>query len=369
MSADRYKWGEPPWPRGAPSSSAAAAKAPDVVIVGGGLTGTSTAYHLGRRGVRSVMLEAGLIGDGASGRTGGIVLEGTAAGPMESADSCVPELQSLVSEEQIDCELLLPGCWEIEHRDDARMLPWTDEGRPVCIARTVSGGVVQPAALVRGIAVAAVRAGAAIREKTPVRRIAIKPAMAIELDGETIYPGRIVVAVNAWMSAMLPNIRRISTALTFACATEPLAQSVHDAIGLGEGFPFYTADLPYLWGRTIADGRIVFGSGLVYGDPSRLESIDVSVDHSRAALERIKSRVRALHPALRDVEFSAEWAGPIAFTADAVPILGPHPDEPRALIAGAYAGHGVAFSVHAGKLMAEAIAEGKPLPKWGAVAR
>lgn len=344
---------------------------PDVAIIGGGLTGVSAAYHLARRGARSVVLEAGLVGDGASGRTGGIVLEGTAAGPLDDADSCVPELKRLIDEEQIDCELLLPGCWEIEHDDSpgCRMLPWTDEGRPVCVARTVTGGVVQPAALVRGIAVAAVRAGAAIRENTPVRRIAIKPGLAIELDGETMYPGRIIVAVNAWMSAMLSGIRRISSALTFACATVALPQSVHDAIGLGEGFPFYTADLPYLWGRTIGDGRIVFGSGLVYGNPSQLESIDVSIDQSRAALERIKSRVRALHPSLREVTFSAEWAGPIAFTADAVPILGPHPDEPRVLVAGAYAGHGVAFSVHAGKLMAEAVAEGKKLPDWGTVNR
>lgn len=341
------------------------------MIVGGGLTGTSTAYHLARRGVRSVVLEAGIIGDGASGRTGGIVLEGTAAGPMADAQTCVAELQRLVAEERIDCELLLPGCWEIEHRGGGgvRMLPWTDEGRPVCIARTVTGGVVQPAALVRGIAVAAARTGAALREQTPVRRITLKPGLAIELDGETIYPGRIVVAVNAWVTALLSNIRRLSTALTFACATEALSQSVHDAVGLGEGFPFYTADLPYLWGRTIAGGRIVFGSGLVYGHPSLLESIDVTIDDSRAALERIKSRVRALHPALREVGFSAQWAGPIAFTADAVPILGPHPDEPRVLIAGAYAGHGVAFSVHAGKLMAEAIAEARGLPNWGSVER
>ncbi len=371
MPDARYKWGEPPWPRGAPWSSAAAASTPDVAIVGGGLTGTSAAYHLARHGIRSVVLEAGIVGDGASGRTGGIVLEGTAAGPMEDADSCVPELKRLVDEEQIECELLLPGCWEIEHRDDSgvRMLPWSDEGRPVCVARTVTGGVVQPAALVRGIAVAAIRAGAAIRENAAVRRIAIEPGLAIELDGETIYPSRIIVAMNAWMGAMLSGIRRLGSALTFACATEPLPQSVHDAIGLGERFPFYTTDLPYLWGRTIGDGRIVFGSGLVYGNPSQLEAIDVKVDRSREALERIKSRVRALHPTMRDVTFSAEWAGPIAFTADAVPNLGPHPDQPRVLVAGAYAGHGVAFSVHAGKLMAEAIAQGRKLPDWGGIGR
>src|SRR5579871_6820334 len=75
MSNPRMQWGEPPWPRGSeipqlasPSLSAS----PDVAIVGGGLTGTSTALHLAKRGIRAIVYEAALIADGASGRTGGL---------------------------------------------------------------------------------------------------------------------------------------------------------------------------------------------------------------------------------------------------------------------------------------------------------
>ena len=76
-------------------------------------------------GIRAVLFEAGLIGDGASGRTGGLVLEGTAAGILDQVDACVPGLRRLVDEAEIDCDLVLPGCWEIEHRKlaPARMLP------------------------------------------------------------------------------------------------------------------------------------------------------------------------------------------------------------------------------------------------------
>jgi len=114
---------------------------------------------------------------------------------------------------------------------------------------------------------------------------------------------------------------------------------------------------------------VIFGSQLVFGSPAELEDIDVSAGESGAALEALRKRVRRLHPSLRKVSFSASWAGPIAFIENMVPLLGPHPSSPRVLVAGAYAGHGVALSVRSGELIARAIAEGRPLPKWGAIAR
>jgi gamma-glutamylputrescine oxidase len=340
-----------------------------VVIIGGGLTGASTAYHLAKLGIRSTIFEAAQIGDGASGRTGGLVLEGTAVGVLEEADNCVTELEALVAEESIDCDLALPGCWEIEHRASAsdRMLPWDDGGRPVSVARTVKGGIVQPAALVGGIARAAVLRGAVILENRPIQRIAVKPQPMIESDGETIHPGYIVLALNAWTSTMLPDAPRIESALTFACATEPLPPSTLTNIGLGANIPFYTCDRPYLWGRTTTDGRVIFGSQLVYGSPAKLEAIDVARGESGALLEALRDRVRQLHPELREIKFSASWAGPIAFREGAVPLVGQHPSSPKVLVAGAYAGHGVALSVRLGQLLARAIADGKPLPSWGAL--
>jgi glycine/D-amino acid oxidase-like deaminating enzyme len=249
------------------------------------------------------------------------------------------------------------------------MLPWNDGGQPVCIARTVKGGVVEPAALVSGIARAAVSRGAMILEGRAVQRIAIEPQPTLESDGETIHPGYMVVALNAWTSALLPDASGIESSLTFACATAPLPASTLRAIGLGANIPFYTTDRPYLWGRTIADGRVIFGSQLIFGLPAELEAIDVSTGESAATLEALRNRVRRLHPKLREVEFSASWAGPIAFRENGVPILGQHLSSSRVLLAGAYAGHGVALSVRMGQLLASAIADGAPLPNWGAFAR
>jgi gamma-glutamylputrescine oxidase len=368
------QWGEPPWPRGSEIPRGATppfSASPDVAIIGAGLTGTSTALHLAKRGIRAIVYEAGLIADGASGRTGGLVLEGTAAGIFEDVGACVPGLKRLVAAEDIACDLALPGCWEIEHHSTAadKMLPWSDGGRPVCINKNVAGGVVEPAALTMGLARAAIRAGAIIREHARVTRISFEPQLALEVSGERVQPGHIVIATNAWINATLPETPPLQSCLTFACATAPLDAATLEAIGLARAVPFYTTDMPYLWGRTIIDGRVIFGAGLVFGRPPELENDDVREGESLTVLERIQRRVRELHPALSEVRFSAAWGGPIAFGKDAIPLLGPHPRNPRVLVSGAYAGHGVALSVRAGELLALAIADARPLPKWGSLAR
>lgn len=363
-------WGEPPWRRIEVPTRPLAAE-PEVAIVGGGLTGVSAAYHLARRGVRAALLEAGALGDGASGHSGGIVLEGTAAGVLDGVSACVPGLERLVQDAALDCELRLPGCWEIEHQcgrgGDA--LPWTDNDSPVRVARAVRGGTVDPLALLTGIARAAVSAGAVIHECAPVRRLFIGPRPALELDGVRIRPGSVVVGLNAWIGALLPGVRPLTSALTLACATEPLDAPTLREIGLGPGLPFYTIDLPYLWGRLLGDGRVIFGAGLVFGSPQELERLDIRVGDPKAVFARLEARVRGLHPALAEVRFSTRWAGPVAFADDHLPLLGRVPDAPAVLVAGGYAGHGVALSVRAGELVARAIVEREPLPPWGAVSR
>jgi glycine/D-amino acid oxidase-like deaminating enzyme len=329
----------------------------------------SAAFQLACGGLRAEVFEATCVGEGASGRTGGIVLEGTATGVRPGAEDCVPSLARLVEELGIDCDLHLPGCWEIEHLSgsDRSALPWSDEGIPIRIARTVAGGSVEPRALLFGLAEAAQRQGAVIRENTAVRRIRLH-GPAIEVDEGVVAAAHVVVAVNAWASALLGGLPRIHSALTYACATEPLAPSLLQELGLGQHIPFYTADRPYLWGRIASRGEIVFGAGLKYGAPQELEQVGISNDDSQAILHRLVHRVQRLNPALARVRIVSKWSGPIAFTEQALPLLGAYPPNPAILIAAAYAGHGVAFGVHAGAMIASRILHNTVLPEWGAIA-
>src|SRR5262249_33257111 len=371
------QWGEPPWRFGklAPFRSAhelSDGSTPDVAIIGCGFTGASTALHLANLGIDNVVLEAERVASGASGRTGGLVLEGTAAGLLDHVSECVPGLKRIVEAEVIDCDLDLPGCWEIQHKGSSRQraLPWSDtNGSGIWITDTVPGGVVQPARLTIGLARAAERKGAAIYEHAQVTRIETKPQLTLELADKRIRPKHLVVATNAWINDTLPETPQLGSSLTFACATERVDSSIIREIGLGDGIPFYTEDLPYLWGRTVRDGRIIFGAGLIFGSGPALEQLDTNEGDFAKTLEAMKRRIRGLHPLLADVKFSAAWGGPIAFARDAKPLLGRLPSCPEVIVSGAYAGHGVALSVRAGELIANAIAFSGPLPEWGALDR
>ncbi len=365
----RRDWGAPPWRVGSFDAPRALPVKVDVAIIGGGLTGVSAAYHLARAGLQTALFEADRIGSGASGRTGGLVLEGTATGPRDGARDCVPRLRALVAELAIDCDLQLPGCWEIEHRSGTglRALPWTDAGEAIAVARTVPGGVVEPGALTAGLAAAAVAAGAVIYERNRVERLTPAATIKLKVIDQEIVANQVIVELNAWTLGALPQLADVRSALTYACVTEPLEEAVLAAIGLGERMPFYTADTPYLWGRVCADRSVVFGAGLTFGEPAELENIRVTEGEPAAVLARLAQRVKSLHPALARVRIAARWGGPIAFREGLMPLLTRHPANDRILVAGAYAGHGVAFSVHAGALMAAAIVDGSALPSWGGI--
>ena len=77
--------------------------------------------------------------------------------------------------------------------------------------------------------------------------------------------------------------------------------------------PFYTVDLPYLWGRVTRDGRLIFGAGLATAPSGRLRALDLREGEAAECLARLEARVRGLHPALSGVEVTARWGGPVAF--------------------------------------------------------
>jgi len=249
------------------------------------------------------------------------------------------------------------------------MLPWSDAGARIAIAKVVGGGTVEPARLSIGLAHAAAAAGAVICDHARVTKVIATRDPVLEIDQDRLHPRWVVVACNAWIDSLLENAPSITSSLTFACATEPLSEPALLELGLAERIPFYTRDRPYLWGRVTDDRRIIFGTGLVFASSSELEGIGTRSRDFKLEIDRLQIRVRNLHPALAKIEFSNSWAGPIAFTEDAVPLLGVVPGCERILVAGAYAGHGVALSVRAGELLANAIARNESLPTWGALNR
>ena len=360
-------WGEPPWRIDGAVPRAPIPDRVEVAVVGAGFTGLATALCCAERGARVAVFEAGSIGAGASGRTGGLALEGTAVGPLPGADHCLATLDALVTRHAIDCDLDLGGCWIVRHvKSDTRpaVQAWPDvEDSWLVRDRDDLGGALDPGKLVAGLASAALRAGVTLHEHAAVEAIEPGAPSQLRVGGRAIAAERVVFATNAFLPRLLPAAQ-IRPALTFAVATAPLPRATLDAVALG-ATPFYTGDFPYLWGRATRDGRLVIGAGLAFDDAGVVERVAIERDDVRAMFARTEARIRGLHPALAAVEFTHAWGGPIAFREGAVPILAEI--APGVLATGACAGHGVALSASIAEIAARWAREGGSLPEWGRV--
>jgi glycine/D-amino acid oxidase-like deaminating enzyme len=314
-----------------------------------------------------LIVDAGRVGAGASGRSGGIVLEDTAAGALDGVTGCVPHLERFVGERGIECDLRIGGCWELAHKPGSEQgAPgWSDDGKRLVVHDLVPGGTLDPTALLAGMVDAFLGMGGSIAERTPIQGIHAGPHVTLELSEGRILTEHVVLALNAFTRTLIPESRSIHPALTLALCTGPLSPDALEAVGLGRGLPFYTVDLPYLWGRVLPDRRIIFGGGLAFDPGDDVSRIDLGSTEVVSSLAKLEGRVRRFHSALSEVPIPTQWGGPVAFRPSRRPLLYRLPTAPRVIVTGSYAGHGVALAVRVGDLLAESLVEDRDLPAWG----
>ena len=369
MQQTAHPWGEPVWsfpipvtPHPLPNDMHV-----DVAVVGAGFTGLATAHYVLQHtpGLRLAVFEAWQVGAGASGRTGGLVLEDTADGPLPGIDNCIATLQELVSTQSIACDLHVAGCWEIGrhggHRDSP--IQWADHGT-LRVVNFIPGGAFDPRMFLAGLAAVVEHAGGQIFEHAPVTGLDVASPGGVQLEvGEkVVHAERVVFGTNAFCLPLLRLEDQAGGVHTIAVATEPLADAAFEASGWGTRTPFYTLDLPYLWGRVTREGRLVIGAGLIgRGD---VEHARVDSPEARSLFEGLERRIRGLYPALHRVHFTHRWMGPICFTSNHKPIIASLDEDRRVLVATGYSGHGVALSARVGKLLAEVLAGQTELPRW-----
>ncbi|HJW67917.1 MAG TPA: FAD-binding oxidoreductase, partial [Candidatus Binatia bacterium] len=287
---------------------------------------------------------------------------------LEGVEHCLDALAGVVAEAEIDCDLTLPGCWELVHRDapDTRPL-WRDGETWLCVEDTVAGGTIDPGALVAGLARAAIRAGATLHEQAAVHGIEPGQPLRLRVGAGSLTADRAFVALNAYTGTLLAIPVRLTPALTLAVSTDVLEPGAIAALGLSGGSPFYTLDMPYLWGRMTRDGRLVLGAGLVMNDERDVAALRLHGPNGAASLARLEARIARFHPVLAGAAVRERWGGPIAFTPDRTPILSRLPRAPDVIVSAGCAGHGIALGVRVGQLVADAFAGGEDLPRWGAL--
>ena len=393
MSRKTHPWGTPPWTVDFRPTACPLPEQVDFAIVGGGFTGLSAAAWLRRLAPKKsvLVLEASSLGEGASGRTGGLALAETAAGPLPGLGDVLAGYKKILRALRVDARLELPGVWELGRSNPAKGSPisWNDSGN-LQVVRTVPGGAVDPGKVVAGLARAAEGAGARIVEHAEVQaieyslppRLRLHQQIRARVKEKEISASQVLLATNA-LSLELSELQGATQPkLTLAVATATLTAAQLKAIGLFSRHPFYTIDLPYLWGRLLESNGIVFGAGLVpmpasiaslFTKPGKgsqqfaapdLYRIDVRKGEAAETFRWLEERLHQLHPVLESVRITHRWAGPILFTEGMRPIFRRHPRGENVMVLAGYNGHGVALSVYLGQWAAEALLGTCSLPSW-----
>jgi glycine/D-amino acid oxidase-like deaminating enzyme len=362
------RWGIPPWKIDFRPARSPLPQEVDFAVVGGGFTGLSAAAWLRRMEPRKsvALFESGSIGAGSSGHTGGMALTETSAGNLPGLGDVLSGFSSILKDLEIQCDLTLPGVWEVARSgtlpDSA--ISWKDSGN-LRVAREVPGGAIDPGKLVSGLGRAAEAAGALIFENIFVDDITFEDPLRLKISGGQVRAHAVLLATNAMSLELTCLVQRSQPKFTLAVATKPLSSSEFRDLGWESRTPFYTIDFPYLWGRPMRDGGVVFGSGLVHlKDWREFVNIDIAAGQAAELIASLERRVRNLHPVLKNIEFTHRWGGPILIANGWRPVFSRHPQSAQAVVLGGYSGHGVAQSVYLGRWAAEAMCGKRPLPDW-----
>jgi glycine/D-amino acid oxidase-like deaminating enzyme len=362
-------WGTNPWHIDFRPTAAEIPGDVDFAIIGGGFTGLSAAARLASLSPSSriAVFEAESVGAGASGHTGGLALAETAAGDMPGLGDVLAGVSNIVRQLKIDSDLVLSGVWEVDHatHNSESPISWNDDSGKLRVAKEVPGGTIDPGKMVSELARAAVDRGAQIFENARVEEIQFGHSAYLAVRGKRVQADHVLVATNALSLELSALSERSEPKFTLALATGPLTQEQLQSLGLTSSKPFYTTDLPYLWGRLWQGNRIIFGSGLVHAEDWRLLlTLDVNTGEAARLLKNLERRVHAFHPVLSEVEITHKWGGPILIADKWQPVFAYHPKSDRTIVLGAYSGHGVMLSVYLGAWAAEGMLGQREIPGW-----
>lgn len=354
---------------------------PDVIVVGGGVVGCSTAYRLAREGRQVLLLEQRGLAAGASGRNGGLTGAGTslhsAAGNAVSAitKANLALMRGIEQELDADVQLRLPGTLDVattveQYRDladgiepqraaglDVHLLD-AHEARKLmpALSPDIMGaefaprrGHLWPFALVHAFADAAVALGAEIRTGVTVERMLTSGdrISGVIAGGETIRADDVVLATNAYTPSLLPGLP--DGAIVPARGQILVTESLPPTLPL----PFGT-NYEKEYGRQTAHGPIVCGGYRRLDDDEGLGHLDEAV--TPPVLAGIAQCLTTLFPALRDIRVIRCWAGIMGFTADGLPLIGRWPPLQGLTVAAGFNGGGFSWAAITGQIVADLLA-------------
>jgi len=364
----------------------------DVVVIGGGYTGLSTALHLAQKGRKVVVLEAAEPGWGASGRNGGQIIAGmkatvgelaalfgedTATRMVANMGLSADLVFALVEKYGMDCHAVRSGWLQAAHgpkpfRDlivpryeqwrglgvEAELLDASATAAAVGVAsspyhaawRDPRGGTLQPLSYARELARAAMSEGAEVITRTSATSLRRhSDVWEIEAGGMRLRAGQVVLATNAYATAHADSLwpglgRAVIPVTSFQMATHPLDEKFDHLLPAGLGVTDSRRLLLYF--RRDHQRRLVMGGrSPVEDNPSFADA---------APLQRA---IQGLFPELGLPQPQFVWSGKVAITKDRLPHIH-RPAEGLHVFLGCN-GRGVGLCTMMGKMLAD-LATGAP---------
>jgi len=356
-----------------------------VAIIGGGFAGLSTALHLAELGTEAIVLEAQEPGWGASGNNGGQLNPGLKLDPDAIEATFGADLGrrmiafawntpvftlDLIRRLGLACEARQNGTLRAAyHENNAAEVEATAEqcirrGIPVSVLgrdavreatgtdryllamRDARGGDVQPLSYARGLARAALAAGAAIHGRTPATSLRREAGRwRIDTPRAVVRAEKILIATNGFTDDLWPGLRRtIVPVFSSIAASEPLPHDIARRI-------MPTRSVLYESGHITVYYRIDSANRLLMGGrgPMRWISDPSAVSY----LARYAAR---LWPALAGTRWTHGWNSRLAMTADHYPHV--HEPGPGALVYLGCNGRGVALATAMGQQLAKRLIGG-----------
>ncbi|WP_138465995.1 FAD-binding oxidoreductase [Poseidonocella sp. HB161398] len=330
----------------------------DLAIVGGGFTGLNAAIAAARAGLSVAVLEGGITGVGASGRSGGYAVPNHPHGltPAQAEAHLGPKKGAAFNALVLEGPDLLARTVErygirSDYQQRGWILPahsekslkkvktahdqwtalgaqldWLDAGEVRAATgaagylggwRNASGGTVNPFGQSQGLARAAEEEGARIHESSRVVNVAQKAAGEVLLEvrvpggSHTVRAAKVLIATNAYTDDVTPGLSRsVIPVYLYTCATHPLPEELRAAIV--PGCSCFT-DLRDATGFARLDpaGRLIAG-GAVFA--SSTDPRGYGLRHSRETVLRLFPHLAAIGP-----DFQDYWEGHVCITEPYIP--------------------------------------------------
>lgn len=323
----------------------------DVVVIGGGIAGTSLLYHLAARRIDAVLLERDHIASGASGRNAGFLLAGVDSSYAEAVRTYGRERAREVWDltlENHDRMIEAARGQKVGHRRlGSATLPAGDEERAMLIesehllnedgfeahwdgTRLINprDGEVDPSAMVAALARQV--KNSAIREGVNVSGLATRRRSVVVTAGEEeCEAGVVILATNAYTSQLVPSVK-IQPTRAQMLATAPESSIFVD-------MPVYS-NFGYRYWRQLATGEILIGGW-------RDTSLETENTYDSEPTGEIQDHLdRAALDLGAKSEVTHRWAGIMGFTESGLPLTGPLEGMPNVYICAGFTGHGMGFA-------------------------